>query len=465
MLEVVSRRHWWMIGVCCVLTVAGLVYLTFGRVAVTAEGRAIILAPDKIKPIYAPAAGQLKAWNVSVGDRVEKGDVLARIEQPAIQKKLELDRKNLAALKEQNLELSGLTETFGDLELRRVEQKGKLLEDRIASLTQQIESNRKLSDANYQRKIAYYAQQERDLVAVRSLNERRSQELQTKLKRYNELREKRLRSADAVLEVRRDASAQRLRLADIDLQLLEIGVSRIKTVEAHQDGLDGVATLQDSAASLQQQLGELDSRKVQLAQQDRSSDYRLRSGESELRRRIARHEEELARTGNLVSEHAGRVVDLSTGDGQLLRRGQHLGTIDTRNEEDALEALVYFTLRDGKKIRPGMKISLAPRTADRGRFRGLLAEVTEVSSFPISAEGAAKVIGMSGVAQSLTDDGHQIQALVRLSREPNGGYAWDSSGGPQFEVSSGTVALATANIKERPPVAYVFPALKEWGGF
>ena len=121
---------------------------------------------------------------------------------------------------------------------------------------------------------------------------------------------------------------------------------------------------------------------------------------------------------------------------------------------------------DGKKIQPGMKVEITPATVQRERFGSIVAVVNDVSPFPVTQEGVARIVGHAAIAQNLTEKGAQIQVSTQLQQDPStfSGLRWSSSRGPQLKVSSGTTATVQVTIEERAPISFVLPIFSSWTG-
>ena len=93
--------------------------------------------------------------------------------------------------------------------------------------------------------------------------------------------------------------------------------------------------------------------------------------------------------------------------------------------------------------------------------------VRTVSSFPVSLEEAASVVGNRVVAQSLIESGYLIEVASDLQRSPERPerYDWTSSRGPEeVEVSAGTTTTARVAVERERPIAFVLPLLKSAAG-
>jgi hypothetical protein len=175
--------------------------------------------------------------------------------------------------------------------------------------------------------------------------------------------------------------------------------------------------------------------------------------------------------GVLLWAVVGRVATTVTGEGILVR--PRTG-VDVRpgserkdgGDADALALVSYFAVRDGKRIRPGMRVLVTPDTVRRERFGGMVAEVGSVSAFPATHEEATARIGSAEVAAWLLGSEPRIEVVVRLERDPStpSGFRWSSSRGPDLETSPGTTATARVTVEERAPIAYVLPFLRRFSG-
>jgi len=127
----------------------------------------------------------------------------------------------------------------------------------------------------------------------------------------------------------------------------------------------------------------------------------------------------------------------------------------------------YLALKNGKKIKPGMKILITPDTVKRTRFGGIVGEIKEVSSFPVTSEGATSVVGNSEVVRKLMgEEGGRIEAVAKLTLDSKtfSGYKWSSSKGPQLKISPGTTTTVKVTVEKRKPITFVLPILREWSG-
>jgi HlyD family secretion protein len=130
--------------------------------------------------------------------------------------------------------------------------------------------------------------------------------------------------------------------------------------------------------------------------------------------------------------------------------------------ERPLTGVVYFTVRDGKRLGPGAKIQVTPDTFERRRDGAIRGTVRSVSDYPVTIAEARNVVGNEAVAEALIASGHLIQVVADLERDPDtpSGYVWTTSRGPSVPVSAGTTATARVAVERRTPVSFVLPGLK-----
>lgn len=167
---------------------------------------------------------------------------------------------------------------------------------------------------------------------------------------------------------------------------------------------------------------------------------------------------------DILSPQPGRVAEV------LVRRGSYVSTgdrlLNLTEESDNLSAVLYLPTDTGKRVRPGMPVTLTPSTVDEQEFGHLLGTVTSVASYPASRAQMQERLGNDDLVQMFLEGGTvyqvaPIEIRVQLLRDLNtaSGYLWSSPKGPNFKLSSGTVCVATIATGKRAPVDLVIPFL------
>ena len=104
----------------------------------------------------------------------------------------------------------------------------------------------------------------------------------------------------------------------------------------------------------------------------------------EAKERIVRsYEEILAAASQIRSSFTGRVIEQVQQEGAYLRPGDGVLRIERVGREvKELEAVLYVSPMEGKKIVPGMKTDIIPSAVNVEKFGFMLGKVTKVSQFP-----------------------------------------------------------------------------------
>ena len=116
-----------------------------------------------------------------------------------------------------------------------------------------------------------------------------------------------------------------------------------------------------------------------------------------------------------------------------------------------------------------MPIQITPQTIKRERFGGIVGTVANVSTFPITTESAANIVGNPEVVKGLIADKPEgvIQVFAELKPDAatSSGYQWSSSKGPNLKITSGTTTTVRVTVEERAPISFVLPILRSTSGF
>jgi len=464
--HVLRPTHWVPIWVLVAIALAAVGFLLFGRIPVTVEGNAMFLTPGTIVSFQSTASGRIVKWHVKVGDHVQKGQLLAELDQPLIAKQLDQAVAQLADIDTKNKTITAYTSVYTDLENAAIARKRETLTSRIGELAKEIARSKEILDKVYVRKEAYLSQQAKDLAAVRALNDKRTRQMEEKLAVTEKLFAENLRSADDVLADRRQLLAQQDRNATLDLQLLQATLDKAKAAEQRLDAANRITEQEQQVSDLRHLLEMQLGQQAQLEEQFKTELFRMDSEASDIQRTIDRYRRQLTEKREIRSDYDGRILELTAGEGKIISEGVDLGSIDTAVSGAELRAVAYFKLKDGKKIKPGMTIRLIPATVEKERFGGVIAAVRSVSDYSVTADGVARTVGNSGVAALLTAEECEVEVFADLVKDPEtaSGFQWERFGGPKTALTSGTVGTALVNIQEPAPLAFVIPILGNWSG-
>lgn len=194
----------------------------------------------------------------------------------------------------------------------------------------------------------------------------------------------------------------------------------------------------------------------QLEQQLEARRGELRDLELALRELTGSLEESV----RVVSPHHGRVLELAVGRGDVVTPGTPILTLEVTSEE--LMAVLYVPAGQGKQVRPGMEVRIAPSTVQREEYGLMLGTVTWVAEYPSTARGMLRLLGNQELVTRLLEEGPPIQVNVELAKDPATatGFRWTSSGGPEVEISSGTLAGGSVILRRDRPISLLLPWLR-----
>jgi HlyD family secretion protein len=411
MMQVVNPKHWLALVTFVVLVIITLIWAWIGRLPTTVTGQGVLIYPRKVVDVQSPASGRLKTLSVRVGDVVRTGDVLGLIDQAEIRQELQEEHNKLQELLSQD------------------QTKSALQGEHVAVQTQQTHLEAEA-----------IALQRRDLL-------------------------KRLQDAQAKTPILQQRWDNRKRLEGLGL-IPKFSDERLQAEQAYHDNQDQIAAFQSELKQLESQLKQLDSQRASLTLENLDTRTSRQNEIQDLRSHIALLDLQLQENSQIISQHDGRILELTVHVGQVIQAGGRLGSIEIVDAASELVGLTYFPIKAGKKIKPGMMIQVAPDAVERERYGSILGTVTSVSAFPVTKEGASSLVGNSEVAEFLVAQRPAIEVVAQLTQDDStfSGYQWSSSQGPTLRITSGTTTLGRVVIEQRAPITYLLPLLREISG-
>jgi HlyD family secretion protein len=386
-------------------------WCVLGNLPTAVTGRGVLVRPRRVVPVQALVGGRVESINVRVGDSVQSGQVIARLDQSELRRKLEDDRKSLEALLAQaQLKASTQNQHVG-LQLQQDQLERHFLEVQRQSLQQELDN----------------------AVALEPLLKRRLDSL------------KKLKESGLIAEASQEYVVGELNYRDNNEKISESG--------ARLQQIDG-------------QLKQLDTRFVALEKENLEAATARENQIRDLRSRIALTELQVAKSGEIVSEYRGYVSETFATAGEVLGAGGRLLSLDIEDPATPPISLSYFPVKDGKRIQAGMRVQVTPDSVQRQRFGGIVAKVISVTPLPVTKEGAANTIGNPDLVRDIMGEGAYIEVTAQLEADPRtfSGYHWSSSKGPELKMTSGLTTQARVTVEGRAPITYIFPILKEASG-
>lgn len=207
MMQVTDPRGWLALAALAALLAAALVWGFLGTIPTEASGQGILIRRGGVSDLVATSNGQVEEMLVAVGDRVGKGQVVAKVRQQGLQRQVNDALAKLAELRREYDEIARSSAEQKQLNARELAQQranlGKSIEALgrdIALTRERLATEQKLADEGLVTK-------QTPLATEQHLNTARDQLASAQLE-LNGLDLKRLqaeRQLDVELETRRSA--------------------------------------------------------------------------------------------------------------------------------------------------------------------------------------------------------------------------------------------------------------------
>jgi HlyD family secretion protein len=163
LIKVTSPANWLVLLAFAIIITVCILWGIFGRIPTKVKGTGILLSARNITKLQSHVSGEIISLNVEAGDLIKKGQVLARLKQPLLEKKIKLLINRVE-------ELKGNLSTFDDLNLRNLKQEidyldlqeiniKKSIDDLIRHrnwLADRVERSRKLRTKGAISEVDYY---------------------------------------------------------------------------------------------------------------------------------------------------------------------------------------------------------------------------------------------------------------------------------------------------------------------
>jgi len=393
-LQIVRSKLWIPIFGICVVALVGLTWSIFGRMPVSVTGFGVLINPGNVKVVQSQAPGLVEKVLVKPGDEVNEGDIVAILQQPALEQSLQQAKENYD------------------------------------------EINRINSDALEASKKQFAAQ-------LASIN--RQKELLAEGKELSG-------NVNRSLEKRNEV-------------LLQLAKDNLVNSEMLLQSESSLVESKTKMASYDAQIQELELSLEQAKQKNIQTEFTLKNQIDESRRAVEKLELQLENNRHIRSKAGGGVMQLMVSVGTAVGFGTPILSVAADESTQSMKNLCYFSVKDGKKIRPGMRIQVTPSTVKRERYGSIVGKVASVSSFPVSREAAVNIVGSKELAFALTGQGAMIEVETELkpasSSESISGYEWTSRN-PPVAVSQGTTTVNRVKVDDRAPITYVLPLLRTW---
>ncbi len=433
-LTVTSPTGWLALIAAAVLVLAGITWGVLGKISDKAVGEGIIMSSGGITSVINHANGQVTDISVQEGDYVEKGDVVARIEQTRLIEEINKLKEDLEVIRNLNLENPSIQENKLNFNVY----------GQIAELARDIENARTNLEVMKANLITAEGDTETELEQAKWELQQAKIQLEEDQENYESL--KYLFNNGAV-------SKSDFKEAERQFILSE------STVRVKEENLHNL----EMQANIVPKSQVLDAKNTLEILKQQFKDTCLLK-ERDLQAEIANKQEHLFNNSEIVAGVSGRVLELRVKKGNLVTPGESVCSIARGEKEtESMEAVVYIPVEQGKKVLPGMEVNISPTTVKKEEDGFMKGNVLSVSEYPASAQGMMLTLGNKELVQRLSGKGSPIEVRVKLIRDSStvSGYQWSTPSGPDMVIDSGTLCLGEVKVSQQRPISMIVPFIKK----
>ncbi len=224
-----------------------------------------------------------------------------------------------------------------------------------------------------------------------------------------------------------------------------------------------LAQVENELATARARINELSLEQEQGAAQRHQELAQLRIQLQNLRRRANNLRREYERDQTIFASASGTLAEVAVDLNDFVSAGQVVARLVVGESQDAsLNAIAYLPAADGKRVKGGMVVRVAPSTIKVERDGYILGRVTRVAELPASREGMMRRLKNSVLTDELLRMGTPFEIEVQLQHDPNtpSGYAWTSGTGPDIRVEPGTLARTEVVVERIHLISLLFPAME-----
>ena len=171
--------------------------------------------------------------------------------------------------------------------------------------------------------------------------------------------------------------------------------------------------------------------------------------------------DELERNSYIVSHHDGTIIEVATHKGNFITNGALVAIVE--NQDMELDAVIYFSLLEGKKILKGMTVHIVPTVIKKEEHGFIYGKVISVSNFPITPQGLTKRLPNDVLVKMLLEGNFLYEVCVDLVEDEKtpSGYKWSSRRGPRVQLQTGTMCYGEIVVRKQSPISLVLPLVRK----
>lgn len=163
------------------------------------------------------------------------------------------------------------------------------------------------------------------------------------------------------------------------------------------------------------------------------------------------------------SDSDGTVIEVFKEQGSFVKTGEKIALV-AASPDDGIYLVAYVPLKDGKKIRTGMRAFFSPSNAPSAKYGYIKAVVRDVSSAPVNFETVESELLNSSLARLLVGNQAMTRVVLELIPDSNSisGYSWTGKRGHAEKLINGVFGEVIINTEYCTPLAYITQAMEEF---
>lgn len=162
------------------------------------------------------------------------------------------------------------------------------------------------------------------------------------------------------------------------------------------------------------------------------------------------------------SPYTGHVVELMVNPGSIIKQGSFILSLERDDALEQLEAIVYVSPNEGKKVKEQMEVKISPSTVEVEKFGYIKGKVLQVSEYPATFDGMMNTLQNEQLVKSFFTGLPPIAVRIALlvDNDNTSGYQWTSGEGPDVEIKSGTLCGSKIIVKNKRPISLILPIVE-----
>ena len=236
-------------------------------------------------------------------------------------------------------------------------------------------------------------------------------------------------------------------------------ITEMEYLEAHKE----VLSMEMQKQSAEQQLLNAGVNRVRTSTESKQEKMNLQHQIAEARKQLEIERKNYQIATKIVSPVSGKIYEISVARGSYVPPGSTVAIVEPISSDGGtLQAVMYFPVKDGKRIKRGMNIAVIPSTIKQEEYGYIQGIVTSVSDFPVSPQYLQTVMQNPALAQGFAAD-PPIEVKISMVTDPTTetGFHWSSSRGPNDTLTPGIPTTGFVIVRSQRPIEMIVPLIKK----